>query len=342
MNFPIAATRDRDTETFGRAGELRPEGRRWRAPLFDVADLEQSLGNAECIQLEPGHFSGTWMCAQCGPWTVYQQTCNRGVQIRKAVSPDRAIIGFVRRGGVIREHARVWTPEITLAACGADLNFSTLGASQIIWLEFRPDALGQQGRSILSRGGSFPALLDLPNGTGRETLAIYLLAMLNAEPPPLRNGGTLTTLVDRALHAAGIAGVEAKRNRQSFLLAQRVVLFMWENVDQHLTLESICERVHCGMRRLIYSFTDSFGMGPMRYLKILRLNAVRRRLKDAHGDVRILDVAGDFGFWHMGHFSADYKRMFGTTATETIEISRDLSSVNSVVPAPSRRLLEVL
>ncbi len=164
-------------------------------------------------------------------------------------------------------------------------------------------------------------IMEFPHASPREALATCLVAMLNGDPLLKTNGVSLITIVERALFAASTAETQAKRNRQSFSLAERVVYFMWENVEQRITLQSICDHLHCGMRRLIYSFTDSFGVGPMRYLKILRLNAVRRKLKEARGDIRILDVAGDFGFWHMGHFSSDYKRMFGTAASETIQSS---------------------
>jgi AraC family ethanolamine operon transcriptional activator len=76
------------------------------------------------------------------------------------------------------------------------------------------------------------------------------------------------------------------------------------------------------MRTLIYSFKDWFGMGPIAYLKLLRLNAVHRRLKEPRESVRIFDVAADFGFWHMGHFSTNYKRVFGVTPTQTVSAAR--------------------
>ena len=56
----------------------------------------------------------------------------------------------------------------------------------------------------------------------------------------------------------------------------------------------------------------------MVYLKALRLNGVRKALSAAERDrMRIIDVAMDWGFEHMGHFAADYRAMFGERPSET-------------------------
>ena len=57
----------------------------------------------------------------------------------------------------------------------------------------------------------------------------------------------------------------------------------------------------------------------MDYLKRLRLNGVRRALQRAHkARTRIIDVATAWGFWHMGHFATDYRRMFGEAPSQTL------------------------
>lgn len=109
-------------------------------------------------------------------------------------------------------------------------------------------------------------------------------------------------------------------------LVRRAERIMWSNGEEPMTLQFLSANVGCGARSLIYAFKAWCGMGPMRYLKTLRLNAVRRRLVETQGRERIFDVAADFGFWHMGHFTADYKRMFGITASETLDAARSSGS----------------
>jgi AraC family transcriptional regulator, ethanolamine operon transcriptional activator len=61
----------------------------------------------------------------------------------------------------------------------------------------------------------------------------------------------------------------------------------------------------------------------MVYLKRIRLDGAHRSLQRAskHG-TRIIDVATDWGFWHMGHFTSDYRTMFGETPSETLLASK--------------------
>jgi AraC family ethanolamine operon transcriptional activator len=61
-------------------------------------------------------------------------------------------------------------------------------------------------------------------------------------------------------------------------------------------------------------------MGPLTWLNTMRLNAVRRRLKEARS---VTDAATELGFWHFGHFSRDYKELFGELPSETRERSRN-------------------
>jgi AraC family ethanolamine operon transcriptional activator len=49
------------------------------------------------------------------------------------------------------------------------------------------------------------------------------------------------------------------------------------------------------------------------------LNGVHRDLRKANLDgKRISDVANDWGFWHMGQFAADYKKLFGELPSEIL------------------------
>jgi AraC family transcriptional regulator, ethanolamine operon transcriptional activator len=57
----------------------------------------------------------------------------------------------------------------------------------------------------------------------------------------------------------------------------------------------------------------------MAYLKIQRLNGVRRTLRDSDSEITtVMQVAHQWGFWSAGHFSKDYKEMFGELPSETL------------------------
>ncbi|WP_392531001.1 helix-turn-helix domain-containing protein [Nostoc sp. C117] len=65
-------------------------------------------------------------------------------------------------------------------------------------------------------------------------------------------------------------------------------------------------------------------LSPIAYLKIQRMNGVRRTLRDADPKITtVMQVAHQWGFCSTGHFCRDYKEMFGELPSETLKISRN-------------------
>ena len=61
-------------------------------------------------------------------------------------------------------------------------------------------------------------------------------------------------------------------------------------------------------------------MGPATYLRRLRLNQVRRLLRQPRvGDTptRVTETALEHGFWHLGRFSFHYRELFGESPLES-------------------------
>ena len=92
---------------------------------------------------------------------------------------------------------------------------------------------------------------------------------------------------------------------------------MWQHVDTLLSLKTISKLTARSTRSVHYAFTSSFGFGPLTYFKILRLNAVRKALCDPCEKTAIIDIAAEYGFWHLGHFGTSYKEFFGETPSQT-------------------------
>jgi len=57
----------------------------------------------------------------------------------------------------------------------------------------------------------------------------------------------------------------------------------------------------------------------MAYIKMQRLNGLRRALINTNTNTRtVIEVAHEWGFWNAGHFSQDYKEMFGELPSKTL------------------------
>jgi AraC family ethanolamine operon transcriptional activator len=71
---------------------------------------------------------------------------------------------------------------------------------------------------------------------------------------------------------------------------------------------------------LNHAFEQVLGMGPATYLRRLRLNQVRRSLRQPRADgepTSVAEIALDHGFWHPGRFSRQYRELFGESPRES-------------------------
>lgn len=106
--------------------------------------------------------------------------------------------------------------------------------------------------------------------------------------------------------------------------------FMRSHIAEPITVADLCLELGVSRRTLQYSLQEVLGINPVRFLRALRLNGVRRDLKAAtYREDSIQDVAARWGFWHLGHFVTDYKEMFGELPSETRCSSRAHSSLTS-------------
>jgi AraC family ethanolamine operon transcriptional activator len=81
--------------------------------------------------------------------------------------------------------------------------------------------------------------------------------------------------------------------------------------DEPLSILQVCSQLGTSRRKLNYCFQDVLGTTPVKYLRSLRLNRVRRALRQAQPGTTVQDVASHWGFWHLGQFAQDYKKLFG-------------------------------
>ncbi|MDB9468994.1 helix-turn-helix domain-containing protein [Dolichospermum circinale] len=89
--------------------------------------------------------------------------------------------------------------------------------------------------------------------------------------------------------------------------------------DKPLTLQKLCEELETSSSALCCGFQEVFGISPVAYIKIQRLNGVRRALMNADPNIKtVMEVAQEWGFWNAPHFAKDYREMFGELPSKTL------------------------
>lgn len=100
---------------------------------------------------------------------------------------------------------------------------------------------------------------------------------------------------------------------------RRVEDYIRAHADEPLTVSALAAEVGVSTRALQAGFRDFRGTTPMAYLKSVRLERAREALTQANPATdRVSSVALRWGFQHLGHFSAGYRRRFGESPSETL------------------------
>ncbi|HET6894678.1 MAG TPA: helix-turn-helix domain-containing protein [Candidatus Baltobacteraceae bacterium] len=289
------------------------------------------------MQLSAGSFAAEMLELHAGAASVRSLSCNRAFQLRRWIERNKLLIAYVNQADLVLEHGRRWSPAPWFfMVTDGELDASCMGSSETTWIEIDLSRLTQaQADALVVYGSRAKSQLLLAEPAVFAALRAYVAAAIRSREP---SSAELLRLTQSLIDTAAGSGFEEQRKDAA--LVRRVERFMWENLEEPLTLQRICENTDCRMRSLIYCFKEWFGLGPIKYLKMLRLNAVRRRLEETRGNARIFDVAADYGFWHMGHFSTDYKRMFGMTASETVSAARANGANSARKMVPALRLAE--
>ena len=101
---------------------------------------------------------------------------------------------------------------------------------------------------------------------------------------------------------------------------RRVEAYLEAHLSEPVYLADLCAATGVSERTLQLVFLEFYGVSPLQYLKLRRLNLARQRLRDgALEQTRVTDVALDCGFWELGRFAADYKALFGESPSQTLQ-----------------------
>jgi AraC family ethanolamine operon transcriptional activator len=175
------------------------------------------------------------------------------------------------------------------------------------------------GTGVLSRGD--PARI-----TGYRAFLLTLFSSLRATPRMLDHAPLRRALAD-AVHGAILAAHDGDSVPAQLALPantrRRIVERAREYVRAHrdapVSVADLCTELGVSRRTLQYSFQEVLDLNPVKFLRAMRLNGVRRDLRAANpAHDTVGDIAARWGFWHLSHFAADYREMFGELPSDTL------------------------
>ena len=231
-------------------------------------------------------------------------------------------------------------PGMLLAAApGAEANFVVgAGWESVTFLLPQQDIQAHLTARRRRPGFHRPQGLEVLHRNPQRVLALFhwgkLLADTAARQPELFNDlepercAAQVELVEILLDALGgtsdFQPARSDRTRQArSLLVRKVEDHVLSHVGEALSVTDLCRAAAVSERSLEYAFNEVLGLTPMAYLRRLRLHRARQALLAARpGSTTVSAEALNWGFWHLGEFSRDYKGCFGESPSETLREGR--------------------
>ncbi|ANQ85141.1 AraC family transcriptional regulator [Azoarcus olearius] len=100
---------------------------------------------------------------------------------------------------------------------------------------------------------------------------------------------------------------------------KRVERYIEDNAHEPLTIVDLAAHAGVSSRSLFAGFKRYRDTTPMLHLREVRLRRVREALLEGRpGQTTVTSEAMRWGFSHLGHFTAAYKRRFGESPSETL------------------------
>ncbi len=91
--------------------------------------------------------------------------------------------------------------------------------------------------------------------------------------------------------------------------------------DDAIALSDLCSRAGVSARTLRRIFREFYRLPPIRYLRLRRLNQARDLLRRGSPPT-VTATAVRFGFFELGRFAVEYRRLFGECPSKTLAASR--------------------
>lgn len=118
---------------------------------------------------------------------------------------------------------------------------------------------------------------------------------------------------------AKIASDLPKQNANSRnSMISNILAYIQDNLEHKTTTSDIATALDLSERNLRYLFMDLIGVSPMKYIKLIKLNKVRKEIINAGDNAMIYMIANKWGFINSGQFATDYKKLFGELPSDTL------------------------
>ena len=259
--------------------------------------------NQSYAQLSRGAFAGSLTEATIGSAYLFREVTSQSLFQSGYVGPDHLAVGVPApmQGASRFCGQRCDGGQIHLFSGREGFDFHTPTGLDMIGVVIP--------RALVGVAPVQPRLLTSPSAPALRDLMATLIA---ASDGPMQ-AAMLGDLVE-ALKDILAEGETPEPRRPDALARIRDLVESRSEGDEPPDVEEMCAAAAMSRRSLQNLFSAELGMRPSHYVRALRLNAARKRIRSGGS---VTEAATAFGFWHFGRFAQDYRLQFGELPSQT-------------------------
>lgn len=297
----------------------------WRAAERAARDVDEHAAHLsgwrqQYDQLGGGAFEGRIDEAVADGVQLFRERTSRRLRQRCEVWPGALWIGLTEADDGSRLNGRRVPPQGVMAS-GTDGAFELVSPERhaILGIVVARDALARHAPGLV-----WPSAPDarcwrvdpaLRHGALARGRAVLALAAAGAAAPPVAAVLDLAAALLAAAEPEPPARGNAAARRH---LVQQVHDTVLAAPERAPAVDTLCRQLHVSRRTLQYAFEEEAGVSPLAYVRSVRLNGVRRLLREAAPGQTVQAAAAAWGFWNLSAFAADYRRQFGERPSQTL------------------------
>lgn len=283
-------------------------------------------------QLGAGAYSGCTLDVRLGPMQLFREVNSRALRQQGRAPQGHHLFALAAgvearfRGSLLTQEAMMSVAQDSAFEIGTPAGFVGYGlAVPTELLHQHAEGLGSDGLKACSGPDGLVHAGARELDRMRQLLATVLErlqrqpALLASAPLRQQLAAQILDQLCEVLHGAVPAPAHQRTQQRHARLVMRAEAYALAQPFGAVSVAELCRHVGASRRQLQYAFEGVVGLSPNRYLRAVRLCRVRRALKARPAaDDSIQDIAARWGFWHVGHFAQDYRRLFGERPSDTL------------------------
>lgn len=314
---------------------------------LSAADVDEHAGNLGkwnqyYDQLSSGSFRGTLSEVWIGDMQIFREVTTQSVVEQGQAWAGARLFGvpMAMNGSGSFCDRPLHSDSIFSFGPGSEFSLHSPKEFDVVGIAIKEDDYEQVVASLAGSGskrmpGDGPSVMRCQSGL--DELRIFLdslFEVLDDNSAILSHPTVQKTLrsalvghISDSLQTASDMPVPLPTYQARKAIVERARHYVLNNPHDTVTIADLCEALQTSRRTIQYCFQEVLNTNPVKYLRAIRLNSVRRELRDGNPTVtQVQDVAARWGFWHLSHLANDYRAMFGELPSDTLRKQRPMAA----------------